>query len=114
MKTHLFFLLNLLILNGSVDALDKMALTKSLKNDIYAIFVHEMAIISKNFTLMAQDNPELEKDLANLYSSFLVSQATAQEKLDTFCTKWNLGEINIANLQAEEVKIVRSMLPIKK
>ena len=76
-------------------SLKKQELTDQLKADIYRVFTQEMWIVSKDFNAMAQGNAELEKDLKNLYASF-VSKEDAQQKLDAFCKKWDLEKIDIA------------------
>ena len=87
-------LLNTVAVQASDCNIDKPALNASIKADIYKVFVQEMWIVSKDFSVMAQGNAELENDLKDLYASF-GSQEIAQKRLDAFCKKWDLEKIDI-------------------
>lgn len=75
--------------------IDKDTLRAAIKGDIYTIFTQEVGIISRDYSIMAQGDADLENDLIDLYDSFNTSQEDAQKKLDAFCNKWELDRIII-------------------
>lgn len=97
--------------------LDKKALVKDIKNDIYAFFVkgfeldkewlnayslrvrtHMRFIVGKQFLGIAQGHPYLASDLEDVYASFAISKEIAQEELDKLCAKWALEPIKITEI----------------
>ncbi|CAN5149295.1 hypothetical protein BH09DEP1_BH09DEP1_4720 [soil metagenome] len=79
------------------QTIDKQTLCLEIRRILYMVFFQEMAIISGNFSDMAQDNSELAQDLKDLFCvSFNQGDGIVQEKLDEFCRKWDLEKIEIS------------------
>lgn len=79
----------------AVGSIDKQKLTRSIKADLYCLFVYEMGIMSKDFKNIAQGNANLEVDLQNLYAAFNKGEDEAQKQLDAFCVAWQLDAITL-------------------
>lgn len=69
----------IMTLISSISGFDKSALRIELNNDLYRIFIQEMAFVPGDFIAMAQGNVELAHDLKDLYASFHLSREIAQK-----------------------------------
>lgn len=79
--------------------INKEKLTKQIKSIICDEQIYELYVLINSETLhhYSQGNKELGEDIIDLHDSF-INRDVAQVKLDEFCSKWGLENINISEV----------------
>ncbi len=87
--------------------INKQKLAQQIKSLIREEKVYEVYVLINSETLhhYSQGNKELGEDIIDLHDAF-IDRDEAQIKLDEFCRKWDLENINISEvIRLEHVKI---------